>query len=193
MGWSGTNKEKGVAMLQFFRTEFNFENETRSHEILDCAVVGWNTAYLAVKNTDKITGESSVSAFVCLIRHDRHSRCNFWYKDMSEEEGPNKRDCPERILKLLTPIDESKYFGYAKKWRMDCLENLQKRKLQKKNWAFMRKNIKQGNMIFINNSSMSLPFERFYSNSDSVNAGYYKVKARQIDLQKTIDNMKTNI
>jgi len=43
---------------------------------------------------------------------------------MTETMGPYQYDCPERILKLLTPTDNE----YALKWRERCWENIRKRK-----------------------------------------------------------------
>lgn len=50
---------------------------------------------------------------------------NFGYKDMTEKSGPGYYDCPNAILKLLTPTSDE----YALEWRKKCEENLQKEKL----------------------------------------------------------------
>jgi hypothetical protein len=41
---------------------------------------------------------------------------NFGYKDMDESAGPYQAECPERILKLLTPTTSQ----YAQQWRDAC-------------------------------------------------------------------------
>ena len=40
---------------------------------------------------------------------------NFRYKDMTEHVGPCECACPERIMKLLTPLNEND--NYAIEWR----------------------------------------------------------------------------
>lgn len=44
---------------------------------------------------------------------------NFSYKDMSEDMGPGQADCPESILKLLSPTDNE----WANEWRERCRQN----------------------------------------------------------------------
>ena len=46
MGWSSTNKPRGMTIKQFFSQEFN---STNGNKIIDCAVVNRNTAYIAYK------------------------------------------------------------------------------------------------------------------------------------------------
>jgi len=48
----------------------------------------------------------------------------FGYKDMDETMGPFYYDCPNTILKLLSPTDNE----YAKTWREKCYANTNKRK-----------------------------------------------------------------
>lgn len=82
------------------------------------------TAYIAYETN--ASGKKEVVALVCLLQFSPNDRAgyNFGYKDMDETCGPNECDCPERILKLLTPTDHE----YAKKWRERCWENIRKRK-----------------------------------------------------------------
>lgn len=48
----------------------------------------------------------------------------FGYKDMDETEEPFYYDCPNSILKLLSPTDSEN----AKAWRTKCYANINKRK-----------------------------------------------------------------
>ena len=56
---------------------------------------------------------------VCVTRTNIRERENFWMKVMSEDMGPFYYDCPESILRLLSPTDNQ----YALEWRRQCREN----------------------------------------------------------------------
>ena len=115
MGWTYTIKERGEKIKDFFQREFG-----SGHEILDCKVKNLRTAYLAVKEkeTDKVYG------MVCLLDYVPNDVYNFGYKEIDETMGPNQRECPESILRLLSDTDNE----YAKEWRKNCKENIKKRK-----------------------------------------------------------------
>jgi hypothetical protein len=70
----------------------------------------------------------AIWAMVCLISYRKADGFNFGYKDMDETVGPVEDECPERILKLLTPTDSA----YAIAWRGRCWEHIQRRKAQPK-------------------------------------------------------------
>lgn len=53
---------------------------------------------------------------------------NFAYKLVDETMGPAQRNCPESILKLLSPIDNE----WALEWRKNCWENVRKEKEKRK-------------------------------------------------------------
>ena len=92
----------------------NYDNERRTLQALAAARVG-NTVYMAIKSTDKATGESYVFAAVILISNTK--KHGFGYKDMDESMGPCQCDCPARIMRLLTPIADLPSPGYAADWR----------------------------------------------------------------------------
>lgn len=50
---------------------------------------------------------------------------NFSYKDMSEDMGPCYYDCPNSILKLLTPTDSE----FANDWREACKKRVERKKV----------------------------------------------------------------
>ena len=52
----------------------------------------------------------------------------FYYKDMSETMGPCYYDCPESILKKLSPTDNE----YANEWREQCWQNVKANALKKR-------------------------------------------------------------
>lgn len=71
-------------------------------------------------------GKTEVIAVVVLtsVRNGRY----FGYKDMDESELPFYYNCPESILKLLTPTENAN----ANEWRKRCREyNLKKKELDK--------------------------------------------------------------
>jgi hypothetical protein len=72
------------------------------------------------------TGEREVYALVCQLdlRGDPEGRYNFGYKDVDETGGPFEDECPERILRLLTPTDDPT----ANRWRERCWERIRRRK-----------------------------------------------------------------
>ena len=121
MGWTYMNKDKGVGIKDFFSKRFNSDSDGKTIRVIDCSST-ISEAYMAVEvNTGS---EHEVFAVVCCINHRPKDYYNFGYKDMVEDTGPYYYNCPERILKLLTPT-ESKY---ACEWRAKCWENIARRK-----------------------------------------------------------------
>jgi len=109
MGWTSFSMREPVR--EWFKKEWDSPNS--DYEVLDSALVKRNTLYGAVKK--KSTGEIFCAVF--LIRWSR-DYYNFSYKDMTEHSGPGVCDCPQRIMKLLTPLkDDDDSNGYAKDWR----------------------------------------------------------------------------
>jgi len=136
MGWTTTYKPKGEPALDFFNRAgvFTWSGDSpHTHKVLDSALVKFNTFYAAVEKIHKETGERKVWAAVILIRHYNKKNGkpywdhNFGWKDMDESCGPNADECPERILKLLTPTT----YEHAIDWRARCWANIEKRKARK--------------------------------------------------------------
>ena len=130
MGWTFTSKN-GLSTKEFFERNFNCS----THKVLDCAVTS-NAAYMASQITPKDGRPPYVGALICLIQYDRKSVLYpFGYKDMDETMGPFEAHCPERILKLLSPVEELGCSEYgrenARKWREACWANLALRKTAK--------------------------------------------------------------
>ena len=133
MGYTELHKEKYVKLLDFFKQEFNCKNEVREWEVLACSTKS-NVAYLACKLTTK--EEVKVVAVVCILSYPKKDPYyNFGYKDMDETMGPYYYDCPEKILKLLTPTNSI----HAKEWRELCYKNLSQKKSNLK--------LKEGDLI----------------------------------------------
>lgn len=131
MGWTSFYKPSHTSTKDFFEKEYGFGPD---YELLKVAIKNFSTVYMAVRYKPK----DYVICFVCLVTYSPKSRYNFSYKEMTEFEGPVRRECPENILKLLTPLEEiakkdgkdvNDYpYQYAKNWRQDCWDNLKKRK-----------------------------------------------------------------
>jgi hypothetical protein len=100
--------------LAYLMAKYNYHCATHTLQTLDGARAG-NTVYLAVRSTDKNTGRSYVFAAVILIRNSRKD--GFGYKDQDEGMGPHQYDCPQRIMRLLSPIADLPHAGYSADWR----------------------------------------------------------------------------
>jgi hypothetical protein len=117
MGW--TFQERNRWNKQSTKDWFQVNMCGDKHEILACSST-FSVAYMAIKN--KETGE--VFGCVCLTRWNPKDVYNFGYKDMEESMGPGASDCPEKILKLLTPTTSP----YAIEWRKRCWDKINARK-----------------------------------------------------------------
>lgn len=93
-------------------------------KVLKSAMYG-STYYGAIERINNDTQEHEVFAVVCLTSVDNSDYYNFSYKDMDETEHPFYYDCPESILKLLTPTDNEN----ANKWREGCRRKAKKKKV----------------------------------------------------------------
>ena len=131
MGWISTYKPKGEPILDFFARKGVFtwsEDCPNTYRVLDSALVNMRTFYAAIEQVNKETGRRIVWAAIVLVRHYPKDPCyNISWKDMDESCGPCETNCPERILKLLTPTDNE----YALNWRAACWTNIEKRKARR--------------------------------------------------------------
>lgn len=95
-------------------SKYTYEDDLRAQQPLDAARVG-NTVYLAIRSTDKATGRNFVFAGVILMSNTKKS--GFGYKEMSESMGPCECACPDRIMRLLSPISDIPHPSYSADWR----------------------------------------------------------------------------
>jgi hypothetical protein len=130
MGWTTFHKPKNITPKQYFQKEYRFGDRL---ELVDIETKN-KVAYMAVRDKEK----DYVFALVYLLHYSPRSYNNFGYKDMSEFVGPNVDECPKKILKLLTPLEEiakksgddisDSSYEWAKNWRNRCEENINKGK-----------------------------------------------------------------
>lgn len=123
MGWDFLHKERGKTVRDTLKTDFTWVNPETGHygKVLDVAIVNFREAYLAIEYGDK-NGPQEVYAVVCLLEYRPNDYFNFGYKAMDETEEPYYYNCPERILRLLTPNAK------AKSWRDMCWKRIRTRK-----------------------------------------------------------------
>lgn len=100
--------------VAYLTDQYNHDGEQRTYCVLAAARVS-NTVYMAVKVTEKATRKHYVLAAVVLISNTR--KHGFGYKDMDETVGPCECACPDRIMRLLSPINDIPKPGYAADWR----------------------------------------------------------------------------
>ncbi|MEO9191632.1 MAG: hypothetical protein ABI224_16750, partial [Acetobacteraceae bacterium] len=115
MGWLFLHhKLRHQTPAEYVTQHFTHDNGTTSATVLATATVG-GTIYAAIRNADTSTGKSYVFAAVILFRNNEKD--GFGYKELDEGMGPCEVDCPDRIMRLLSPIEEIPDPGYAAHWR----------------------------------------------------------------------------
>lgn len=140
MGTTCTHKPKGVSVTEFFVNHGVLrwgDDNPHTYKVLDTALVNLKEFYAAVEMIHKETGVRRVWAAMIKVTFTRTARAsryrdgwdeNFCYKDMDESMGPCYHNCPERILKLLTPTENE----YAAKWRAECWAKIEAKKARPK-------------------------------------------------------------
>jgi len=113
MGWLYQHHPIGDPVA-YLTAQFTHEGAQRTSRVLAAARVG-GTVYMAIRSTDRAIGDSYVFAAVILISNTR--KHGFGYKDMDEGMGPSECACPQRIMRLLSPIAAMPNPGYAAAWR----------------------------------------------------------------------------
>jgi hypothetical protein len=139
MGWLYQNNPFADPVAEL-TARFTSDGHTRTWLVLAAARVA-NTVYMAVESADKATGESYVFAAVILISNTK--KHGFGYKDMDESVGPYQCDCPERIMRLLTPIGDLPNPGYAADWRA----RVEARKNAKRQQRERRQSLRVGSIV----------------------------------------------
>jgi hypothetical protein len=126
--------------LAYLMARYDYDCDTHTLKTLDGARVG-NTVYLAVRSTDKKTGGTFVFAAVILISNTKKS--GFGYKDMTESMGPYECACPDRIMRLLSPITDIPNPSYTAEWRA----RVEARKNAKRQQRERRQSLRVGSIV----------------------------------------------
>lgn len=132
MGWSYsrihcTPKEE---LRRLVEGPAHFVEKPSPFRLLDCAIVAFREAYMAVLDTRDM--KIRCWAFLVNLKEGKDG-WNFGYKDMDESMGPVAHRCPARILARLSPVDEcypagSQSLFWATEWRAACQRNLDRAK-----------------------------------------------------------------
>lgn len=143
MGWDYGHKAAGETVKEHISRHYSTDGVSR---IVDLAVVKARTAYAAYRTED-----GTVIGVVLLLDYRPKDRYNFGFKFMDEAMGPFADECPESILRQLTPLpalpagfelppeynsehepqpDAYKYCAY--RWRAACEENLRRHQATRK-------------------------------------------------------------
>ncbi len=124
MGWTFSHKPQNQKTVEYFKTNWSYETDDMTHEVIDGSIVHFNQGYFACKVTKKETGETYVYCITAKLQF-RDDYYNLGYKDMCEGDGPYLYKCPARIVKKLTPIPEHFQHSYAENWRLsqECVKS----------------------------------------------------------------------
>lgn len=115
MGWMFQNEPlRDETPASYVLRHFTHENDSVRRTVLAAATVS-KVVYAAIRNEAKQTGHDYVFAVIILFENNR--RQGFGYKDMSEGMGPCECDCPERIMRLLSPVEDIPNPSYSADWR----------------------------------------------------------------------------
>ncbi len=122
MGWTFTQRDRGISHLGWFSREFNSE----TFEVIDSAAVGFNQVYLAARIPAGVLGVAVMTSW------RTKDWSNFGYKEMEEGSGPGLTACPERILRRLSPLRDlygpgTSSYEWAGEWRDRCWQRISAR------------------------------------------------------------------
>jgi hypothetical protein len=133
MGWT-YSQHRPRSIFDFMKAHFDFENERTKREIIDVAA-SLTVAYAAYRVTNKADNKSYVVALVVLLHHAPNAKDGYVFgtKEMEEMMGPCESECPERILRQLSPLEEfcppgTSGFEWASNWRRRCEANIERKK-----------------------------------------------------------------
>ena len=128
--------------LAYLTAKYNYDCETHALQTLAGARVG-NAVYLAVRSTVKKTGCSFVFAAVILISNTK--KHGFGYKDMTEAMGPCECDCPQRIMRLLSPVADIPNPSYTAEWRA----RVAARRIERRQQRDRRQSLRVGSVVTV--------------------------------------------
>lgn len=131
MGWTSFSAKadyKGrINRKKVLDEQFTSDNDRYSWKVRKSVMVG-TTYYSAISREDKETQDTFIFGMVALTSVDNSQWDNFAYKEMDETMGPCCYECPESILKLLSPTEDK----WSNEWRQACKANNQAKKERRK-------------------------------------------------------------
>lgn len=108
------------------RGHFHIEKSTMVGAVYYAAVRGLKRYVKETETYEDIPlSEQRIFGIVFLTSIDNKDYYNFSYKDMDESMGPCYHNCPESILRLLSPTDSE----YANEWRDTCRKHAKAKKM----------------------------------------------------------------
>jgi hypothetical protein len=115
MGWLFRNAPlRHEAAVSYICRQLTYETQTLKNTVLDAIAVRGVT-YAAVRTEDKSAGTIYT---LCAVVPFKNSRRNgFGFRIMNETMGPYEADCPDRIMRLLSPVPDIPDSASAGKWR----------------------------------------------------------------------------
>lgn len=127
MGWTSFSAKadyKGrINRKKVLDEQFTSESKNYSWKVEKSAMVG-TTYYSAISKENKETNDTYTFGMVALTSVDNNQWDNFAYKEMDETMGLYCYECPEAILKLLSPTDDK----WSNEWRQACRASNQAKK-----------------------------------------------------------------
>lgn len=116
MGWTCIHKPHNVKDYLVSTINHQWDNGDTA-TVLEIKIKNFRTAYLAIELIQNKTRR--VVGGVVLLDYHNGELC---YKDIGEDGGPYRCECPESILNRLTETENK----YALQWREKCRENLER-------------------------------------------------------------------
>jgi hypothetical protein len=115
MGWLFHNDMlQSQTPAEYIAEQYSRETDVYRVNVLATATVG-GTIYAAIRN--EIKGACAAYVFCGVFLFKNNKKDGFGYKSIDEAMGPCEVDCPDRIMRLLSPVEDIPDPGYAAEWR----------------------------------------------------------------------------
>lgn len=133
MGWTSFYTTKPTRQIIIDELSGNTVGGRVTYRVID-VVTKKNVSYAAVERKDP----DGVDYVHCVVVLHNRKKGEFAYKDIPEGMGPCECECPERILRLLSPVESFNGGEYASNWRAKCRENLARNKRKLKHGTIIK-------------------------------------------------------
>ncbi len=136
MGWLFHNDMlQSQTPAEYIAEQYSRETDVYRVNVLATATVG-GTIYAAIRN--EIKGACAAYVFCGVFLFKNNKKDGFGYKSMDEAMGPCEVDCPDRIMRLLSPVEDIPNPGYAAEWRANVTAAKRRRLAARKQAASFR-------------------------------------------------------